>query len=214
MGNRRGTVIVCLVVLALLAAPGCVSKKLFRSNVEDTDGRVTAVESAVEDNTRQIADLKSSTDSKLASLESDNDKAMQLGNQAMSEAKAAQKTAQGKVIWSVTLSDDKVKFPFGKAQLEPEAISALDRLVSQVKNYSKALYIEVEGHTDNVGNEEFNDELGAERAEAVRNYLNENGGLPLHMMNTISYGENRPVADNSSKDGRAQNRRVVIRVLE
>jgi outer membrane protein OmpA-like peptidoglycan-associated protein len=48
----------------------------------------------------------------------------------------------------------------------------------------------------------------------VRNYLNQNGGIPLHAMNTIAFGEEKPIADNSSKDGRAQNRRVVIRVLE
>jgi len=48
----------------------------------------------------------------------------------------------------------------------------------------------------------------------VRNYLNETGGIPLHAINTISLGESRPVADNSTKEGRASNRRVVIKVLE
>ncbi len=65
-----------------------------------------------------------------------------------------------------------------------------------------------------MGDENWNLGLAEERAMAVRNYLNQNGGIPLHAMNTISYGESKPIADNSTSDGRAQNRRVVIRVLE
>jgi len=78
----------------------------------------------------------------------------------------------------------------------------------------KTVYLEIEGHTDNVGSEEYNKVLGERRAEAVRVYLNEKGGIPLHAMNVISYGEDEPVSDNGSRTGRAQNRRVVIRVLE
>ena len=72
----------------------------------------------------------------------------------------------------------------------------------------------IEGHTDNTGSEGYNFDLGATRADAVRDYLNREGGVPLHAMNTISYGESQPVADNSSAGGRSQNRRVVVRVLE
>ena len=51
-------------------------------------------------------------------------------------------------------------------------------------------------------------------AKDKQRYMNEKGGIPLHAMNVISYGEDRPVADNSTREGRAQNRRVVVRVLE
>ena len=76
------------------------------------------------------------------------------------------------------------------------------------------MYIEIEGHTDNVGSEKYNHDLGLKRAEAVRNYLRKEGGIPLHAINVISYGESKPEADNSTRDGRAANRRVVINVLE
>jgi outer membrane protein OmpA-like peptidoglycan-associated protein len=52
-----------------------------------------------------------------------------------------------------------------------------------------------------------------ERAEAVKRYLYENHQIPLHRINVISYGESKPAADNKTRDGRAQNRRVVIRIL-
>jgi outer membrane protein OmpA-like peptidoglycan-associated protein len=132
----------------------------------------------------------------------------------MGKAVAAEKAAQGKLVWSVLLNDDKVKFDHGRALLSTSAASELDSLAQNIKGYGKALYLEIEGHTDSSGEEQFNLQLGESRAAAVRNYLLEKGGLPLHAMSTISYGESKPVADNSTQDGRSQNRRVVIRVLE
>ena len=76
------------------------------------------------------------------------------------------------------------------------------------------VYIEVQGHTDSVGSETYNEELGLERAEAVRRYLNMNQHIPLHRINVISYGESAPVTDNKSRDSRSQNRRVVLVVLK
>ena len=59
----------------------------------------------------------------------------------------------------------------------------------------------------------INEKLGMERAEAVKRYLYEQHQVPLHKMNVISYGEEKPVAPNNKRDGRAQNRRVVVKVL-
>ena len=59
----------------------------------------------------------------------------------------------------------------------------------------------------------YNEKLGLERAEAVKRYLYEQHQIPLHKMNVISYGEDKPVAPNKDRAGRAQNRRVVIKVL-
>jgi outer membrane protein OmpA-like peptidoglycan-associated protein len=206
--------VVGVLALVLIAAPGCVSSKMFKSNVEDTDSRVTAVENAVESTEKRIDDLKSETDRRIEATRQKADQAATVGNQALSKAESAEKAAQGKLLWTVTLTDDKVKFEFGKTELDSGAISLLDDLAAKVKSYGKALYLEVEGHTDNVGDENYNLSLAHKRADAVRNYLNQNGGIPLHAMNTIAFGESKPIADNSSKEGRAQNRRVVVRVLE
>jgi peptidoglycan-associated lipoprotein len=83
-----------------------------------------------------------------------------------------------------------------------------------VKGLDRTVYLEIEGHTDNIGSEEYNQKLAAMRAEAVRNYLAEKDGIPLHAMNIISFGESKPLAANTTSEGRAKNRRVVIRVLE
>jgi outer membrane protein OmpA-like peptidoglycan-associated protein len=96
----------------------------------------------------------------------------------------------------------------------PENVTPeLDQLVQQLKANPNGAFIEIEGHTDNVGNADINYKLGLERAEAVKRYLYETHQVPLHKINVISYGEDKPVGDNKTKDGRAQNRRVVIKVL-
>ena len=210
--------LLALVTMALLLSTGCVSKKLFRKNVEDTDNRVGGVESAVEQNERRIADLSDETDSRLASMDGQIEKAQEASNSALSRADQAAADAnramKGKLLWAVTLSDDRVRFGFDKAELSPEAKADLDGLAEMVKALDKAVYLEVEGHTDNIGSEDYNVELGEKRALVVMRYLNAEGGIPLHAMNSISYGSSQPVSDNDSPDGRAQNRRVVIRVLE
>src|SRR5215207_4431196 len=88
-----------------------------------------------------------------------------------------------------------------------------DQLVEKLKAEPNGGFIEIEGHTDNVGPKELNHRLGLERAENVKRYLYEQHQVPLHKINVISYGEDKPIAPNKNRDGRAQNRRVVIRVL-
>jgi len=209
-----GAAVVGIAVLGLVASPGCVTKKVFKKNVEDTDTRIKGVESGVEQNERRISDVQTDTDQKITSVKGTAEKAVEIGNTAMAKAEAAETLAKGKLLWTTTLTDENTKFSFDQAQLPPEATQILDELASKVKGLDKAVYIEIEGHTDSIGSEDYNRQLGEKRADAVRNYLNENGGIPLHAMNVISRGEENPVSDNKSKQGRAQNRRVVIRVLE
>jgi peptidoglycan-associated lipoprotein len=113
----------------------------------------------------------------------------------------------------VTLSEDQGNFKFGKTDLPDEAKARLDEIVTQLKTDPKGIYIEIEGHTDNVGSTTLNERLGMERAETVKRYLYEQHQVPLHKINVISYGEEKPVAPNNNRQGRAQNRRVVVRIL-
>ena len=89
----------------------------------------------------------------------------------------------------------------------------VSRLVQQLKAEPKGAYIEIEGHTDSAGTPDTNYKLGLERAENVKRYLYEQHQVRLHRINIISYGEDKPIAPNKTRDGRAQNRRVVIKVL-
>jgi outer membrane protein OmpA-like peptidoglycan-associated protein len=118
-----------------------------------------------------------------------------------------------KLIFEVTLSEDQGNFKSGKFELPDDAKAKLDEVVGKLKTDPQNIFIEIEGHTDNVGAPEFNQKLGMERAEAVKRYLYEQHQVPLHKMNVISYGEEKPIAPNNKRDGRAQNRRVVVKVL-
>ena len=89
----------------------------------------------------------------------------------------------------------------------------IDQLIAKLTQDPKNVFIEIEGHTDNVGSADYNEKLGLERAEAAKRYLYEKHQIPLHKINVFSYGEEKPVAPNNTKEGRAENRRVVIRVL-
>ena len=131
---------------------------------------------------------------------------------ALDRANAAHKLAEGKFLYQVVLSDDSMKFPVDKATLSPEAEQRLGELVERLKGENRNVYLEIQGHTDATGSVAYNEELGRERAEAVRRYLNGHG-VALNRMSTISYGKEAPVAPNDTPEGRAQNRRVVIVVL-
>ena len=105
-----------------------------------------------------------------------------------------------------------VLFDTGKASLKPGAYATIERLAAALKDVP-ARKVMIEGHTDSVGDKKFNERLGLNRAEAVKRYLYEQHQVPLHKINVISYGEEKPVSPNKTREGRAQNRRVVIRVL-
>lgn len=217
MRTRTSILLVLLVVVAVASSTGCVSKKMFRENVEDNDTRVEAVETGVEANEKRIKDLRGETDSRLAEVDSKAERANEVGRTAMNRAEQAsaeaEKAARGRLIWEVTLSNDQVKFSFNQTTIPSDASAVLDDLMQKIVAYDKAVWVEIEGHTDSTGGEEYNHMLGNKRAMAVRDYM-ARGGVPLHAMNVISMGEAAPVADNSTPEGRSQNRRVVIRVLE
>jgi len=135
------------------------------------------------------------------------------GGPQLQRAQEAGKLAQGKFLYETVLTDDKVKFGFDTSELSPEAKAALDDFAQKVKNENKNVYIEIQGHTDNVGGKDYNEKLGLSRAEAVRQYLNKEHKFPLHRINVISYGPTEPIADNKTREGRSQNRRVALVVL-
>jgi outer membrane protein OmpA-like peptidoglycan-associated protein len=182
------------VVLAALALSGCATKGFVRQQVATEDTRVSQVQD-------QASHAQGSAD-----------QAQGTAKDALDRANAAHKLAEGKFLFQVVLSDDSVKFPTDVHALSPEAQQRLGELADQLKMQNQNVYLEIQGHTDNRGSEDFNDKLGEARAEAVRRYLNQQG-IALNRMSTISYGKDSPVAPNDTSQGRAQNRRVVIIVL-
>ncbi len=206
-----GVVVVALVVAVGLT--GCATKTYVQQEVakatQASDTKIGEVQKQVETTQMDVANLKKADTAQGQEIAKLSDTA----KEALARAQEAGKLAKGKFLYEVTLTDEAVKFGFNQAELSAEAKAALDAFASRVKGENKNVFVEVQGHTDGVGSEKYNLTLGQERAEVVMRYLSMQG-IPLHRMNVISYGEYKPVADNKKADGRAQNRRVTMIVLE
>jgi outer membrane protein OmpA-like peptidoglycan-associated protein len=197
-----------------LGLTGCVSEKYVQDQVAASEGRTNAkigeVQTSVEGAQAEISKLQAKDaeiDKKLAKLS-------EAAKEAMQRAEEAGKLAKGKFVYEVTLTDNDARFAFNKHDLSDEAKAVLDAFASKVKSANKNVYIEIQGHTCRIGSEKVNLALGYKRAKQVMDYLSKTHGFALHRMNVISYGEMKPLADNDSKEGREQNRRVTVIVLE
>jgi peptidoglycan-associated lipoprotein len=221
MNRVNGTGIIGL-ALVIGVAPACATKGFVNASVADVNKKVESLSRSMEETqerTRANESRIGDVDQKTASAQSAADGARQAADQA--DARAGRADAQvsaldrasRRLVYTVVLSEDQGNFAFGQAVLPDDAKLRLDELVEQIKGNPQAVYIEIEGHTDATGPKEFNTRLGLERAEAVKRYLYEQYQIPLHKMNAISYGAEKPVAPNDTKSGRAANRRVVIKVL-
>lgn len=207
--TMQRSMLVVVAVLALVAS-GCATKKYVRQETGAVHTRVDDVEAQVEQNQTEIRRAGERMDSQDREI----GEVSKTAREALQRADEAGKLAEGKLLYETVLTDDKVKFGFDRADLSDSAKAALDEFAADLKGRGAGdVYVEIQGHTDATGSDKYNQELGLERAEAVRRYLSRAHGLPLHRMNVISYGESEPTADNSSRDGRSQNRRVVLVVL-
>lgn len=196
----------------------------------DDDRRVAqAVDSTVvpvENRLGQAEERVTRTEQNAQRLSGQLDELSQVANLAKGGAAAAQETADAAVD-GVTRTNDRISslddyevkksetinFKVGSAVLSPEAKSMLDGLASQAKG-EKGFVIEVRGFASSDGSENLNRALSQLRAEAVMHYLAENHDIPLRrIVLPFGYGEAMPIADNSTRDGRKQNRRCEVSIL-
>ena len=181
-------------------------------SLEETQEQTRVNAEGVSTARREASDAASSADTAGQSAADAGQAAASAGDRADAVGRNTERLMR--LLYEVVLSQDQGNFGFGDADLPDAAKGEIDRLANQLKAEApKNVYIEIEGHTDATGEAVVNDRLGFKRAEAVKRYLHESHQIPLHRMNVISYGEEKPVAPNDTPDGRAQNRRVVVRVL-
>jgi peptidoglycan-associated lipoprotein len=207
-------VLIVSVIAASVAASGCASHKFVQREVGEINKKVDAVATEVEKTQARVQANEVRIDAVDKDAQAGVNDAKGSAKQAMSKAVEAEKAAKGKLIYTVTLSNDKVTFPVNKATVGDEARKLIDDAVAPLKAENKGVWFEIEGHTDSTGEEAYNLKLGEERAMAVRDYLAKTHGIALARLNVISYGASKPVEDNKTREHRSQNRRVVIKILE
>ena len=223
---RKFLVALPIVVIAVGGSTACATKKYVRTSVGEVNQKVDSQGRAIEEtqertrkNEGRISEVDTKAQAAAQAAQAANDAAAAahsaanaVGTEANSKFDAIDKASK-RLVYEVVLSEDQGNFKFGKTALPDEAKAKIDEMVAQMKQDPKNIYLEIEGHTDNVGDKITNEKIGLARADAVKRYLYEQYQIPLHKMNVISYGKDKPVAPNKTKAGRAQNRRVVIKVL-
>ena len=195
--------------LAECATTTDVDKKIADAQSK-TDKKIESVESQVEG----LQEKQKTTEGKVDDQGRQIEQISQSAKEALQRAQEAGVLAKGKIIFQQSFSEDRVRFKVNSFELTKDAKVALDEFALKIKGLDKGVYLEIQGHTDDTGGSDYNDQLGQQRAEAVRRYVAREHKLPLGRISTISYGDTEPVESNKTAKGRAQNRRVVIVVLE
>lgn len=198
-----------------LGLGGCASRGYVDQQINNAlTAEINLVRSEMEDGFADIRqDLEIQGD-ELDTLKTEVREQRELVEEAIERAEAASKVEDGKLLYEVIISDESLPFAFDKTDLSEEAREQLDLFAGVLIEENDDVYIEIQGHTDNIGSEEYNKELGHARAMSVLSYLHDQHDIPLHRMDAFSYGESRPIAANDTAENRAKNRRVMLMVLE
>jgi len=219
---RKSVLLMALMAFAVGGTTACATKGFVKTQVGGVNNKVDTLSQSLEaaqERTRQNEGRIGEVDQHATAAATAASAAQSAADQAAQKALAANEAAGAagskadaldkaskRIVYEVVLSENQGNFKLGKTNLPDDAKAKIDELVTKLKADPKGAYFEIEGHTDNVGDKMFNEKLGLERAEAVKRYLYEQHQIPLHRMNVISYGEDKPLAPNKTKDGRAQNR--------
>jgi outer membrane protein OmpA-like peptidoglycan-associated protein len=197
-----------------VALSGCATKKYVGREVGEINQKVDTLNGEMEKTQERVKQSETRIDDVDKQAQAGISDAKGSAQQALKRATDAERAAKGKLIYTVTLSNDKVTFPVNHAAVSTDARSLVDEAIAQLKAENRGVYFEIEGHTDSTGPDTYNEKLGLDRATAVRNYMHDQLGIALNRLEVISYGETKPIVDNKTREHRAPTRRVVINVLE
>jgi outer membrane protein OmpA-like peptidoglycan-associated protein len=214
MKRNSLSLLAAAVAVTSLSLAGCatttgVDKKIAEAQAK-TDKKIESVETQFED----MQEKQKATEGKVGEQGKQIEQISQSAKEALQRAQEAGVLAKGKILFQQSFAEDRVRFKVNSFELTKDAKVALDEFAAKIKGLDKGVYLEIQGHTDDTGGADYNDQLGQQRAEAVRRYLAREHKLPLGRISTISYGDTQPVEPNKTAKGRTQNRRVVIVVLE
>jgi outer membrane protein OmpA-like peptidoglycan-associated protein len=189
---------------ALVSGVGLMRTQM-EGNISELQKEVSDVKQEISTTQNDVRGLKDSV--------ADQTTQLNLVKDALARAQEGGKI-KGKLLYEAILSEESVSFGFNQSKLSADAKAALDNFADILIKENKDVYLEIQGHTDNLGSAKYNLKLGQDRADAIRRYLHDKYELPLHRINSFSYGETKPVVANDTESNRAKNRRVVIMVME
>ena len=211
-------------------AGGCATKKYVRTRVDDSSHELNArldtdekeIKGSISSTQGQVEELNGVTrdhSQKIAGLDNNLKQTDTKAQQALTTGQTAQSSAQ-KAIGQVTtldskfqnrnhyvvLNEEKVQFKFNSAKLEPDFKKVLDDIAQQLKQNPDTILV-MEGHTDNSGSDDYNIQLGQKRVQAVVRYLVVEQDVPINRISDLSFGKDRPVAENNQRRTQAESLR-------
>lgn len=220
----RSYLVICLAA-SMAATVGCASKNYVKQQTTPLINKTNELDDLTAKNTKDIKDVDARVQSGLAAVNAKTDAADQKAQAAGQNAQQAQQMADaangrvGVLTNTVanldnyhTVAETSVKFGFNKDNLTPKAKEALDQLAASIAN-TKGYIIALDGNTDSVGSEEYNYSLSQRRADSVIQYLASKFNVPAYKIYTVGLGKDKPVESNKTAAGRADNRRVDVRLM-
>lgn len=211
--------------VALLLTTGCSTKNYVRSQTAPLIQQTNELDAKTAQDHRDITDTDQRAQAGIARADAAAATADQHAQAANQQADAAQQSAQEAVnrVDTLTgvvanldnykqLSDVSVTFAFDKSVLTADDKAQLDQVASSLDN-TRGYILALTGGTDSVGDAQYNFALSNRRADAVVAYLSNKYNIPPHKFYLIGIGKEDPVADNDTRAGRAQNRRVEVQLL-
>jgi outer membrane protein OmpA-like peptidoglycan-associated protein len=238
--DRQFSILSFVIVAAILVLPGCATKKYVRDQVGGLRPGITEASNAAKENAERIDAVDRRAQQGITAAAAAAATADQKATQAGQTAQAAQQAAQNADRKADTantavagtnnrvttiesrinsLNDNytagetqSVTFKTNSSELSDQAKATLDKTASDVSGMRTGYMIEVQGFTDAQGSDSYNFSLSQRRADGVLRYL-VSKGVPLYRVSVVGLGKANPVADNKTRAGRDQNRRVEIRIL-
>ncbi len=221
--NRTSLVI--LLAGSLAATVGCASKNYVKQQTTPLINKTNELDDLTAKNSREIKDVDARAQAGIQSVNAKTAEVDQKAQAANQNATSAQQTADnantrvGVLTNTVAnldnyhpVAETSVKFGFNKDNLTPKAKQALDQLAASISN-TKGYIITLEGGTDSVGPADYNYTLSQRRADAVTQYLASKYNVPAHKIYVIGLGKDKPLESNKTSAGRADNRRVDVRLM-
>jgi OmpA-OmpF porin, OOP family len=222
--NVKSSLMVLLAGSSLIFSAGCATKTYVRQQTEPIIDKTNTLDELTAKNSRDIKDVDTRAQQGIQNVNQKtsgaDQKAVAAGNRAdQAQTVATQASTRIDALSAQVANLDNyhpvvetsVHFAFNKAVLTPKAKDALDQLLAEIPN-TKGYLVVVEGDTDSVGSASYNYKLSERRADVVVQYLSEKS-VPAHKIYVIGMGKDKTAAPNTTAEGRAQNRRVDVRLM-
>jgi outer membrane protein OmpA-like peptidoglycan-associated protein len=209
----------------MAATIGCSTKNYVKQQTTPLINKTNELDDMTAKNSKDIKDVDARAQSGIQAVNTKTAEVDQKALAASQNAASAQQmadTANGRVgVLTNTVAnldnyrpvaETSVKFGFNKDNLTPESKTALDQMAGSIAS-TKGYIITLEGSTDSIGSAEYNYDLSQRRANSVIQYLATKYNVPAHKIYVIGLGKDKPVETNKTKQGRADNRRVDVRLM-